>query len=182
MIDRGRDAADIFTATGGVGAGAKARLGPLQAGLLVQQDKWGLRGGRVGSFKCVTHEPSAPVRNDSMDFVLLLVSLENFELDQLHRHETTTEARRKEFSAVGVCPISIAGMQPDLGFNPYQPCPYYYTQMELVIGCGPSLRLGVNPGELLDFILGWMTIDMFNDDLERRKQNEESNKPNPGDS
>ena len=41
----------------------------------------------------------------------------------------------------------------------------YLTQVEAVVGLGPSIRLGFNPGELLDFILGWVTLDIFNDDL-----------------
>ena len=49
---------------------------------------------------------------------------------------------------------------------------YYYAQMEAVIGLGPSIRLGFNPGEVLDFVLGWFTIDIFNDDLEWRKRRE----------
>ena len=46
----------------------------------------------------------------------------------------------------------------------------YYTQIEAVVGAGPSVRLGFNPGELLDFILGWTTIDIYKDDLERSKR------------
>src|SRR5690554_1302340 len=47
MIDRGRDAADIFTATVGIGGGAKARVGPLHAGLFMNCDMYGLRNGVV---------------------------------------------------------------------------------------------------------------------------------------
>ena len=44
----------------------------------------------------------------------------------------------------------------------------YYTQCEVAVGTFfPSIRLGFNPGELLDFILGWTTIDIFRDDLEK---------------
>ena len=50
------------------------------------------------------------------------------------------------------------------------PDPSYYNQIEAVIGVGPSLRLGFNPGELLDFILGWTTIDIYKDDLEQSKK------------
>jgi len=46
MVDRGRDAADIFTATIGVGGGAKARLGPVHAGIVpFNVGAFGLRGG-----------------------------------------------------------------------------------------------------------------------------------------
>jgi hypothetical protein len=32
-----------------------------------------------------------------------------------------------------------------------------------------NVRCGFNPGELLDFILGWTTIDIFKDDIAGRK-------------
>ena len=35
---------------------------------------------------------------------------------------------------------------------------------------GAAIRQSVMPGELLDFILGWTTIDIFNDDLEWKKR------------
>ena len=38
------------------------------------------------------------------------------------------------------------------------------TQCELAAGLGPTVRLGFNPGELVDFILGWTTLDIYGDD------------------
>jgi hypothetical protein len=44
----------------------------------------------------------------------------------------------------------------------------------MLLGLGGTLRLGFNPGELLDFILGWTAIDIYNDDaVSVRKQREE---------
>ncbi len=51
----------------------------------------------------------------------------------------------------------------------------YFTQIEVVAGLLGTLRLGFNPGELLDFILGWTTVDIFNDDRETREAKEQSN-------
>jgi hypothetical protein len=48
--------------------------------------------------------------------------------------------------------------------------PYYYTQIEVVGGLLGSLRLGVNPGELADFLLGWFGVDFFHDDIGRLPQ------------
>jgi hypothetical protein len=46
MVDRRRDAADIFTATVGHGVGgAKARVGPFGTGLFHEFPLYGLRGG-----------------------------------------------------------------------------------------------------------------------------------------
>jgi hypothetical protein len=46
----------------------------------------------------------------------------------------------------------------------------YWTQIEVIGDVGVGCRLGFNPGELLDFILGWTTIDIFDDDLERKER------------
>jgi hypothetical protein len=55
--------------------------------------------------------------------------------------------------------------------------PHEYTQIEIVGGVGGTLRVGFNPGELLDFILGWTTVDIFNDDLEAKKQKDKPKAP-----
>lgn len=41
---------------------------------------------------------------------------------------------------------------------------WYFTEIEAVGGLGLTLRMGVNPGEFVDFLLGWFGIDIFNDD------------------
>jgi len=46
----------------------------------------------------------------------------------------------------------------------------YYTEGEVALGCHYTVRLGVNPGELLDFLLGWTTLDIYGDDLEHAKR------------
>ena len=55
----------------------------------------------------------------------------------------------------------------------------YYTQLEVFIGALGTLRLGLNPGELVDFSLGWTGIDIYGDDLERKakKPNEAGAEP-----
>jgi len=45
MIDRSRDAADVFTITTGLGLGAKARLGPFSQGLYFGMNAIGLQCG-----------------------------------------------------------------------------------------------------------------------------------------
>ena len=45
---------------------------------------------------------------------------------------------------------------------------FYYGQMEVVIALGPSIRLGMHPGEFVDFLLGWFRIDIYDDDMEQR--------------
>jgi hypothetical protein len=45
----------------------------------------------------------------------------------------------------------------------------YYSQIEVVAAAGVSLRIGFNPGELLDFFLGWFGVDTYHDDPSRLK-------------
>ena len=47
FADRGRDAADILTIAGGLGAGAKGRVGPFALGLLYHREAIGLPGGAL---------------------------------------------------------------------------------------------------------------------------------------
>jgi len=51
----------------------------------------------------------------------------------------------------------------------------YFTQIEVAAGVIVGVRIGFNPGELLDFIFGWFGIDIYNDDSESRNLKEKSN-------
>jgi hypothetical protein len=48
------------------------------------------------------------------------------------------------------------------------------TQVEFVGGVWFSFRVGFSPGELVDFILGWTTLDIFGGDTASRKRTAES--------
>ena len=150
MSDRGRDAADIFSATVGFGIGAKARIGPLQAGLLAEADGIGLRGG---TFPDVSDNRESWFLPLTCDLQLFLVGMEGFD-----SNSSTTSERHKDFATEPIGPF-LSKVQKD------KTAPYYYTQLETVIALGPSIRLGFNPGELLDFLLGWAGIDIFKDDI-----------------
>lgn len=176
FADRGRDAADIFTASVGVGAGAKTRIGPLQVGALAETDITGLRGGTAfflplsgrRSFWSFCDVVSPVPFPGLCAEVPCLTSYDEFDGD---------------WSALDAYPsIHNRGKSYTAGF-PYVPFVTmstrggnaYCTQIEIVAGLGPCVRLGFNPGELLDFALGWFKIDIYNDDLEARKQREKSN-------
>jgi hypothetical protein len=166
MKDRMRDGADVFTATVGVGAGAKVRVGPVQAGLITMGDSIGLRGGRFYSYDRYVF---------GGDMCLVIAGIEDFNC-----MGRAVGPRRKEFTTtycVVPIPMDFKG-GPSVNAS-------YWTQIEAVMGIGGTLRLGFNPGELLDFILGWTTIDIYGDDLEAKKQKEKSNQsseatPKPG--
>lgn len=40
----------------------------------------------------------------------------------------------------------------------------YFTQVEISFGLFGGTRVGLNPGEFLDFVLGWFGLDLFGDD------------------
>jgi hypothetical protein len=156
MIDRGRDAADIFTATVGAGLGAKARVGPVNTGLYAGLGSQGIRGGSIlDGMRPVP--PPPPVSKlsqipNSADYDILLWGEEQLD-------DPLLDPRGKNFNATPVLPFLRISRAPS-----------YYTQCDITIGLIYSTRLGFNPGELLDFILGWTTIDIFTDDLEWKKR------------
>jgi len=174
LVDRGRDAADIFTATVGAGVGAKARVGPLRAGLFLNHDAFGLRGGTM----VVSDNPFEMLE---ADFCLLYVEICEF---------TNLEARCKNYCAhplfsseghseflpapYGGIPFTTVLYEPRKEDVPRSRYYHFYTQIEVAGGLIGTVRLGFNPGELVDFLLGWATVDIFRDDLEAKKQKEVS--------
>lgn len=158
LVDRMHDASDIFTATVGQNYGVKARIGPLRAGLFCGLDYAGLRSGEWG----VPFHPKG--YEQAIDLELTLFSHETFLPDDL----LTARHRGKLFSSEGIICFSM----PDEMLNTsYRQQATYYTQIEAAVGLWGGIRLGFNPGELLDFLLGWATIDLYQDDLANEKDN-----------
>ena len=56
---------------------------------------------------------------------------------------------------------------------------WFYSDLEFTFSLVYGFRLGFNPGELLDFLMGWIGLDIYDDDLEKRgvKQNKASPEP-----
>ncbi|MCX7009987.1 MAG: hypothetical protein NTY53_22555 [Kiritimatiellaeota bacterium] len=164
FTDRGRDAADIFSVAVGVGAGVNARVGPLRTGLAVIHDTIGLREGMPFT------QPIWPgITPDAYDIDLLVFGGAECNCGNFDRF--------KHFETAGFqFPFLSTVYVSDFGDTKKPFIHSYYTQIEIAGGLIGTLRLGFNPGELLDFILGWATIDIFNDDLEARKRNEKSDK------
>lgn len=161
MIDRGRDAKDIVTVTIGNSFGAKARLGPLHAGLYAGTDLAGLRAGQIeSSFSAIDWSTLS-------DTDCTIFSEESYRPQGM----PIAEQRGKLFDSVGLLGVSI-GMpsfsQSGRDFGQHLP---YFTQCEVAAGLLGGLRFGINPGELLDFILGWTTVDIFSDDVATDNQN-----------
>ena len=146
--DRGRDAADIFTLTVGTGAGAKARVGPFQAGVLDQRDRFGLRGGTVDSFE----RPVGGTYN--RDIQAGIVGRERFD----GRPEVIGD-REKDFDTRTVAMVSA----------PSRHNAAYYGQVEVVLAPMVSIRAGFNVVELADFLAGFFGVDILGDDMDRRE-------------
>ena len=177
MADRKADAKDIFTATIGHGGGVKARVGPARTGAFFGRDDAGLRGGIVsGDFG---DRIVGKFLHGTMDVDAIFFSLECYAPEE----RTTATVLGKQFVAGGVLGLSASVPSYESGdewsrkpWNQHIP---YYTQVEVAAGIGKTFRLGINPGELVDFLLGWTTLDIFSDDLVRRnhealKQREEA--------
>jgi hypothetical protein len=158
LHDRQDDAGDIFTISLGYGAGAKARVGTVNVGLLVNGDQIGYSKGF-----CFTPTDGL-ARLGMMDATATFISCETFGYDWYEK----PKLRGKYYEAYGLVALTKGDVwgRDHPPWNAYVP---YYTEIEAVAGLGGSLRLGFNPGELLDFIVGWVGLDLFDDDLAKKK-------------
>lgn len=165
MQDRKNDANDIFSATVGYGAGAKARVGPINVGLLVQEDnRLGFKNGCNFSPKTLNKGPRL------LDMTSTLISYEKFSSD----FNYIVAERGKFYETRGYGGLAWAEILGPTE-HPWNQLLPYYTQMDVVVAPGGAVRLGFNPGELLDFIIGWTAVDLFADDINASKQKTTSN-------
>jgi hypothetical protein len=159
FADRWADAKDIFTASVGTGAGANLRVGPVGTGLFANSDFAGLRGGE-GYY--LWEDAGTRVGDMLGRHMTCSLSLLAFWGDDFSIAEC--EPRKKSHNTGGfLVPFSYRKVPAS-----------FYTQCEAAAGLGWTLRLGFNPGELLDFLLGWTTLDIYGDDLQARKEREEA--------
>lgn len=164
-VHRSNDWADVITATLGDGYGTKARVGPFQAGLYTGNDMAGLRAGETG--KHWGH-----IAN--YDYYWLFAGSEHFDGWIDNRGPVV---RRKVVAAQYIFPCFILPEAP----NPCRPEDMldstagqkmtdgsknhaFWTQFEFALGLGRTVRIGFNPGELLDALLGHVGIDLYGDD------------------
>ena len=147
MTNRGRDCADVFTATVGVGLGVTAQVGPAKTGLGYEMGGYGLRGGCFGSQVGPDYNPYTP---NSFDYHLLFLGREAY-----LPHREIVKMRHKEFwSSSEAVEHFKESPTPFINTLPESRCPSYFTQIEATIGLRISFRVGFNPGELLDLCLG----------------------------
>ena len=175
MADRGRDAADIFTVGVGYGLGTKVRVGPVQLGLLYEISSASLRGGELSADN---QETVGPETGDALRLILGTESLFKCRLPRNKNFLATNLNVLPEESDTlflipfiyAAKPLQILSRTATRSSPKDQPPPYYYySQIEFVASLYRSIRIGFNPGELLDFLLGWTTLDIYSDDVEVRK-------------
>lgn len=135
----------------------------------INRDTAGLRAGTV--FRVDDDSQFKPY-----DFTSIIPKLYMFPIfveDEL-RLKGESELRHKDYEAIGIFVPLISWV--DEPNNPSTKW-VYNTQIEVAVGLVGTLRLGFNPGELLDFLLGWTTVDIFNDDLKKEKRTTASTVP-----
>lgn len=193
--NRARDAADIMTFTLGAGSGIKARVGPLQLAAFENTDLMGLRAGLgflhgadlVDNKEAYSPLPvfgnmnwADPVAVDAFTYGKHTVDEHRGEREYIHSRpqfpdwagtfgreifqhdpETSSERRGKGTLAAAPLPVLVRSRPPA-----------FYTQIEIAGGLLFTLRLGVNPGEFIDFVLGFTGIDLFGDDLKLDRANQ----------
>lgn len=171
---RGRDLADVVTVTTGPGLGAKARIGPVHlTPLLLYADTAGLRGGEAfhvpglgldlphppqdvgalwwaSSIWVLTDEPRLEERGKAHLATPLKLPPEAELFDLLTDTPPFVTMPRLRWPA------------EKLKVSRYPTA--YHSELELVLALGWGFRLGLNPGEALDFLLGWSRLDLYDDD------------------
>lgn len=138
--NRANDLADICTVTSGAGIGAMAHVGPINAGLGAYGDVIGIRRGEVGT----TLGGSGQLIIGGFDANKSSESAPN----------QRSNLRGKGYSTTNVI-VPLDGSVP---------APYW-TNIEVSGGALIGMRVGFNPGELLDFLLGFTTLDVYGDDF-----------------
>jgi hypothetical protein len=169
--DRGRDALDILTVSVGNGGGVQGRIGPFSVGTVYAEDVAGLRCGKCGLFPKIElprEDPKPAAVSYDFSFVgFLCVAFSRGMAPAselvMNDYFQIEDGRGKAYTAKGGPFFSwVIGSEeechPDRLFHPY------YTQMELLGGFVYTARAGINAGELVDFLLGWVGIDFFDDD------------------
>ncbi len=158
--NRGRDVLDIFTATVETQTfGVKAQVGPWGPGVYCSSSGAtgrGLIGGQWTEFEFLDCSFAPPWG--------FLHGFWGFDDDR----------RRKEFhvSSFFLLPYWHPHTDPRGYFGGFEEAGDWrrvaprYTQLEVSAGVlAGGLRLGVNPGELVDFLAGWFLLDIYDDDV-----------------
>lgn len=163
-LNRVADLADIVTVTAGVNAyGAKAYIGPLEIGL----HKDGIGGYSCliehhcnhGNFALFNGMPSGEIGLRKGPAVWT-----NFgDTVVVNLWERSTGATRMILRGRGG--VGIKKDSASMWGDDFEASPEQYTRIGMTGGFLFNGRIEVNPGELVDFLLGFFGIDIFEDDV-----------------
>ncbi|MEW6743584.1 MAG: hypothetical protein AB1486_12580 [Planctomycetota bacterium] len=167
---RGRDLVDVVTlAAESSGTNLAVQCGPLVTGVgKARGTGFGLRSGAVGRYtfdernllvigsRCFS--PSEELGGKRYElaydhrgllFLLLLVAI----LSQADCRRQMPQLEDPPISLENAPPLELSGAW------------HVLLQVEVAASAGVGGRAGVNLGELLDFLLGWTTLDICGDDV-----------------
>ena len=157
LTDRVRDSMDMVTLTVGGGLGVTGRVSAIHAGGYFGADVIGLRGGGL------IRIPDLSSKNWGKNWMTVDYILEGvipyegcFGGVYVDHIPYWTAMSETPFFALPAPPSDVDGCT-----SCYR---HYLTQVELALGLGPAVRIGINPGEMVDFVLGWTTLDIMADD------------------
>jgi len=164
--DRCRDAADILTLTLGFGVGAEAKAGFYKSGVILRGDLIGLSNGEY-FLAGQTFSSKDTGRDDSnggsLHFLLFGFSKQNTKFARIRKKGIDTWWFFGFPTGAGFDTGPGSGRFPNSSI----------TQFEASAGLGPLIRLGFNPLEVVDFLLGWFGLDLYGDDLGFPEDNED---------
>lgn len=152
MKSRGRDFTDIITLSGETYcANVSAQVAYLPIGLGWANGKgFGSRAGHMGSY-------------DYREINVLTYTERDLGPETL--------PRGKAFEMEGfwfVIPLYYINFMP--AFIGYKGSLAARCQIEAAVGFGAGIRVGINPLELFDFIIGLTTVDILKDDFKKEKE------------
>ena len=145
---RDRDFRDIVTVQVGYGVGAKVRTGPVFTGASWIWTPAGLSNGEL--YRGAMTEEVCPA-----DVAMLFTGVEYSPRGAQRGKDYRTPWNTVPFIAL---PEKIGEDTGSVWPHPY------YTDFRVSAGLGPAVTLGLNPGEFVDFLLGWFAIDIYGDD------------------
>ena len=145
LHNRGNDLRDVLTLSVETGnIGASVRAGPIPAGISFSEGEGlGLRSGCAGVYSYSDY-------NSLIFFV--------------HRSFEPGDTRGDKAYEQTLLILPVPGLDESLMSSEYDGPWQTHTQIDASLGLYFGLRAGFNVGEFLDFIFGWVGLDLCRDD------------------
>ena len=170
FANRLNDGADILTLTVGLGVGAKISVMPVYANALCvfNKDEYGLR---YGDFVVSPQRSAYPEDNDVEYGVLFMWGMAGHNRTELQKRRNKAPSDTETGFPFLITRHSGGNADP--------------LAIDCVLGLGPSVRFGISPLELVDFVFGWTTLDLAQDDIktlpDHLREDAEEDMPEPTD-